>query len=154
LKHIWKTIHTEREVQYEFIRLVTNQPLCIFPALGLFFNPMTYIEKLKSPQWQKKRLQILERDAWECTKCFESGNTLHVHHKTYQYGNDPWDYDDSNFITLCTKCHAEVEYDKALFNALIKFLLTNDISYNELFAELTPIYFKIKANVQKGKDNG
>lgn len=28
-----------------------------------------YKEKLKDPRWQKKRLQIFERDDWCCQKC-------------------------------------------------------------------------------------
>lgn len=29
-------------------------------------DQMTYAEKLKDPRWQKKRLRILERDAFAC----------------------------------------------------------------------------------------
>lgn len=30
---------------------------------------------------------------------------LHVHHKHYIKGKEPWDYDDSALITLCADCH-------------------------------------------------
>lgn len=65
----------------------------------------TYSEKLKDPRWQKKRLEILERDKWFCQRCFDGENTLHVHHLRYIPGRDPWDYDDKLLITLCAECH-------------------------------------------------
>ena len=48
---------------------------------------MEYAEKLKDPRWQKKRLEILERDAWVCQKCFDTKSTLHVHHRIYNGGD-------------------------------------------------------------------
>lgn len=44
---------------------------------------MKYIEKLRDPRWQKKRLQILERDGFACQSCYDTETTLHVHHCTY-----------------------------------------------------------------------
>lgn len=66
----------------------------------------TYAEKLKDPRWQKKRLEIFERDKWACQECTSKTDTLHVHHKRYDKGKDPWDYDDYNFVTMCEGCHA------------------------------------------------
>lgn len=70
---------------------------------------MTYVEKLKDPRWQKKRLEILSADNWTCQNCDSKEKTLHVHHKIYIKGRQPWDYSDSNFITLCDKCHEAEE---------------------------------------------
>ena len=39
-----------------------------------------YSEKLRDPRWQKRRLEILERDAWQCQACLSTAKTLHVHH--------------------------------------------------------------------------
>lgn len=75
---------------------------CVVFVLGWI---MTYADKLKSPKWQKKRLEILERDEWKCKNCGEDGKTLHVHHKKYTNGKDPWDYNNDNFVTLCNDCH-------------------------------------------------
>lgn len=69
---------------------------------------MTYAEKLKDPRWQKKRLEIFERDGWECKLCFDKNKTLHVHHRSYSRGVEPWDYDNSMLVTLCCDCHDEV----------------------------------------------
>jgi len=66
---------------------------------------MSYAEKLKDPRWQKKRLEILERDWWMCCECGDNESTLHVHHTTYKKGKDPWDYPNHQLITLCEECH-------------------------------------------------
>ena len=68
---------------------------------------MTYGEKLKSPKWQKKRLEILNRDEFTCTMCNSKEKTLHVHHKVYIFDKDPWDYEEQYYITLCEDCHFE-----------------------------------------------
>lgn len=60
-----------------------------------------YAQKLKDPRWQKRRLQILERDHWECQQCFSSESTLHVHHRYYVEAGEPWEYPDSALVTLC-----------------------------------------------------
>ena len=64
-----------------------------------------YSEKLKDPRWQKKQLEVMERDGWECTNCGDKEKTLHVHHKKYLKGKDPWDYDNDLLETLCEPCH-------------------------------------------------
>jgi hypothetical protein len=66
---------------------------------------MTYLEKLKDPRWQKKRLEILQRDNWTCQCCGDTENTLHVHHWFYKKGKDPWEYDAEDLSTLCEDCH-------------------------------------------------
>ena len=43
----------------------------------------TYQEKLKHPKWQKKRLEILQRDEFKCVHCLDGESTLHVHHNMY-----------------------------------------------------------------------
>lgn len=70
---------------------------------------MTYAEKLKDPRWQKKRLEILERDNWKCMLCGDKDSTLHVHHLFYYNGQEPWDYDNEALITLCEDCHEEAK---------------------------------------------
>lgn len=69
---------------------------------------MTYSEKLKDPRWQKKRLEILQRDNWACQMCFDTKSMLAVHHRYYRRGAEPWDYTDASLVTLCQECH-EVE---------------------------------------------
>lgn len=64
-----------------------------------------YQELLKHPNWQKKRLQILERDNFTCQDCCDTEKTLHVHHKIYINGKSPWEYENDLLITLCEDCH-------------------------------------------------
>jgi hypothetical protein len=65
-----------------------------------------YSQKLRDPRWQKMRLQILEADKWTCRHCGDTESTLHVHHKYYERGAEPWDYPLTALITLCEHCHA------------------------------------------------
>jgi 5-methylcytosine-specific restriction endonuclease McrA len=64
-----------------------------------------YSHKLKNPRWQRKRLEILSRDNWSCKNCGDCENELHVHHKEYISGYQPWEYPDEYYITLCKSCH-------------------------------------------------
>ena len=82
-----------------------------------------YSEKFKDPRWQKRRLEILNRDEWACQKCFDDEETLHIHHIWYEKGKDPWDYPDECLITLCKTCHEEeFEHQRKAENLLIRTL--------------------------------
>jgi len=70
---------------------------------------MAYSEMLKDPLWQRKRLEILERDDFKCKKCGNGKDTLHIHHRHYITGRKPWDYPENLLVTLCYKCHEEEE---------------------------------------------
>ena len=78
-----------------------------------------YIELLKSPKWQKKRLEIMEIDCFRCLLCADDSNQLHVHHIYYEYEKVPWDYDADLLVTLCDVCH-----DKIHDNILGKFIMS------------------------------
>jgi hypothetical protein len=71
---------------------------------------MTYAEKLKNPLWQKKRLEVFDRDNYTCTVCEDKDTELHVHHKEYSFGKEPWEYDIENFTTLCKHCHEFITF--------------------------------------------
>jgi len=68
---------------------------------------MTYSEKLRSPIWQKRRLQILERDGWRCRSCHTTEKNLQVHHLVYSRHTNPWDYPEYCYQTLCEDCHQQ-----------------------------------------------
>lgn len=70
---------------------------------------MTYNAKLRDPRWQKKRLEILQRDNFTCLACDDSTSELHVHHCYYVSGRQPWEYPNASLLTLCKTCHAKVE---------------------------------------------
>lgn len=63
----------------------------------------TYSEKLKSPKWQKKRLEVLNRDNFTCQHCGDTETELHVHH--LKYSGEPHDSPLSDLLTLCKDCH-------------------------------------------------
>lgn len=71
-----------------------------------------YLQKLRDPRWQKKRLEVFERDDWRCQNCKDSDSTLHVHHRWYEQGREPWDYPKEALITLCEECHAIESHDR------------------------------------------
>jgi hypothetical protein len=69
----------------------------------------SYSEKLRDPRWQRLRLEVMERDGFKCQFCFDDKSTLHVHHKVYRKGFQPWDYPADHLITLCELCHSSQE---------------------------------------------
>jgi 5-methylcytosine-specific restriction endonuclease McrA len=70
---------------------------------------MKYSEKLKDPRWQKKRLEVLNRDEFTCQMCGDKETTLHVHHIVYRKNAEPWESDEMELVTICADCH-EVEH--------------------------------------------
>jgi 5-methylcytosine-specific restriction enzyme A len=76
----------------------------------------------RDSRWQQKRLQIMERDGWQCTDCdceSPAGATLNVHHIYYESNKAPWDYEDSVLVTRCEACHTKMhELQKRLLLAI------------------------------------
>lgn len=71
---------------------------------------LSYSDLLKDPRWQKKRLQILQRDNFKCRSCDDDSKTLHVHHTLYDTELLPWEYANDDLITLCETCHDATHY--------------------------------------------
>ena len=74
----------------------------------------TYWDKLQSPKWQKKRLEVLEYNAFQCQYCSEEDKQLHVHHPAYIKGREPWEYEKDELMVLCDKCHTNEHHDISL----------------------------------------
>lgn len=85
-------------------------PKCLMS--GITEMRMSYFEKMKDPRWQKKRLEVLEDRKWLCEICGDTESTLHVHHKQYFKGRDPWEYEIGQLSALCEKCHKELHVDE------------------------------------------
>jgi hypothetical protein len=64
---------------------------------------MAYSDQLKDPRWQRKRLEILQRDNFTCLLCEDTRTTLAIHH--LDYNGNPWDIPDSLLKTVCFHCH-------------------------------------------------
>lgn len=71
----------------------------------------TYYEKLKDPQWQKKRLEVMQANDFCCEVCGDNEATLNVHHKEYFKGHEPWEYEINQLACLCESCH-ECQHDE------------------------------------------
>ena len=70
-------------------------------------NP-AYNRYMASEAWKAKRLQVLERDGWQCMTCdciHEGRYTkadLEVHHRHYRnFENEPLE----DLISICRECH-------------------------------------------------
>lgn len=81
---------------------------------------VSYAEKLQDPRWQRRRLEILQRDKWTCQHCDNSERTLHVHHRYYGPHPDPWESPDAALVTLCASCH---EYETANWASSVQLLV-------------------------------
>jgi len=69
---------------------------------------MDYLEKLKDPRWQKKRLEIFNLYDFKCMACGTTEKELHIHHRKYKRGREPWEYKNNEFFVLCIDCHDEL----------------------------------------------
>ena len=69
---------------------------------------------LQRREWLAKRDRILTRDGHKCRHCGRPGRDvqLHVHHMHYICGLDPWEYKDSELITLCEECHSNLHMEE------------------------------------------
>jgi hypothetical protein len=63
-------------------------------------------EAYRHPEWQKKRLEIMEERGFKCQECKATDKTLNVHHSRYIRGRKPWEYDNGYLHCLCEDCHA------------------------------------------------
>lgn len=79
----------------------------------------SYFELFKHPNWQKKRLEILERANFECEDCGEKNVTLHIHHQYYKKDLAPWEYPDESLHCLCENCHKKAQNIRSLIQEQI-----------------------------------
>lgn len=74
---------------------------------------MSYSEKLQDPRWQRKRLEVLNRENFTCQSCGDKEHTLHVHHLAYK--KNPWDVPLEDLECLCGWCHEQrTKWDKLI----------------------------------------
>ena len=92
----------------------------------------TYEKKLADPRWQKKRLEIFNRDNWKCQHCGNATLQLEIHHTEYFEKKEPWEYPADMLITVCHGCHKEemvrFKHEQYLLRSLTSTgFLANDI---------------------------
>ncbi len=92
---------------------------------------MEYWKLLQRPEWQKKRLEVLDASGWSCVECGSSENSLHVHHKQYFKDRNPWEYENEQLEVLCDKCHTVQHQSIQNIKEIISLSNVNEI-YNLL----------------------
>jgi len=85
-----------------------------------------YQKKLSNPLWQKRRLEILQRDGFICQKCNDDKTELHVHHKNYK--GEPWEADSDDLESLCAHCHLIISKFKYSYIKILKYRISGDQS--------------------------
>lgn len=107
-----------------------------------------YLDQIKSPKWQKRRLDILNRDDFTCQMCGSKETTLHVHHLVYHDGRKMWEYEDWELLTLCEKCHNHEHLIGEVIDEKIFQLKSRGVSIEEINSLLE----KIDAQLLNGND--
>ena len=109
---------------------------------------MSYSEKLKDPRWQRKRLEIMQRDLFVCSSCGNAEATLHVHHDYYVKGREPWDYPSFALKTLCADCHDEQHSDPSVlmgWEVPLAVILTDPVC-SDLFYDISTQIKRLKSH--------
>jgi len=95
---------------------------------------MSYKNEIKHPLWQRKRLEIMQRDNFECQICKSKENSLNVHHIYYLPNTKIWEYDNEGLTTICEKCHSKITFDLAKISGIISFkIIQKNIDVIQLY---------------------
>ena len=90
---------------------------------------LTFAEQIRHPNWQKRRLEIMDAAGWECENCGATDVTLNVHHKQYIKGRMYWEYERHELQCLCEDCHKDHHQDQDGLRRLLA-----EIDIGEVFA--------------------
>lgn len=104
-----------------------------------------YKKKLLNPKWQRKRLEILDRDDFTCTVCGDTETELQIHHK--KYTGEPWQANSDDLTTLCSHCHTVISVTKA-DNINVLYVVNGRIYRAELYGRYI-MYLLYKSDTQK-----
>ena len=89
-----------------------------------------YYEKFKDPRWQKKRLEVLQRDEFMCQICLDTSSTLHIHHRRYiQKLNDVLKtqfFSDDIIRIMEGFCGLKISYPSEVMASIINFGLKSN----------------------------
>lgn len=108
----------------------------------------SYSEKLKDPRWQRKRLEVMQKNGFKCQSCDSSTKTLHVHHKRYRKV-DPWDYHFEELFCLCEDCHNSIH---GLIERIEKWLPDLFPRHLEQILKLCESFFKEDLDPELGRE--
>jgi hypothetical protein len=107
-----------------------------FPAglIGQHMATMSFKEQYLHPNWQRKRLEVMEAAGFECENCGDSESTLNVHHRQYVKGRMVWEYERHELQCLCETCHLSHHKAQDLLKRLVSPAM--DIAPNQIVALL------------------
>jgi 5-methylcytosine-specific restriction endonuclease McrA len=74
-------------------------------------------EQRRDPRWERKRLEIRQRDDCTCRDCGTTGHELQGHHTFSHRGLAPWEYPGWVMICLWEPCRA---WGTKITNALLR----------------------------------
>ena len=133
-------------------------------------RPWAYREKLGTPQWFRRRQQILMRDKYTCRKCdwphapagwrlaadpehpFHDPSGLEIHHLYYKRTLQPWEYSDLALITLCDQCHQAEEKERTIFNRVGEKRTADEEFFEYILDELCSIGAFCRLEIVKGQN--
>lgn len=127
-------------------------PTCFSPGIAEMQMAKSYFEKLKDPRWQKKRLEVLEYNEWRCERCMDGESTLHVHHRQYFKGREPWDYEAGQLAVLCEECHATTHEDEDKLLLACSYCVSDGPYSREVVASLVAGFAHQEINAQHVND--
>lgn len=110
---------------------------------------INYNELLRHPFWQRKRLEVFQRDDFTCRKCMAKESNLQVHHLYYINSHKPWEYPNEALLTLCELCHLKAEFHKWLLTKGQSALLRLGLIYEDRMEVIEFLYNKVKDNHYK-----
>lgn len=64
----------------------------------------------------------MQAHEFTCQLCGDTETTLHVHHKQYIKGREPWEYEPDQLITVCEECHAASHDHEDTLNLVASYL--------------------------------
>lgn len=99
-------------------------------------SKQTYWQKLKDPRWQKMRLNVLSKNDFHCEICGNGESTLHVHHKEYIKGREPWEYEISQLSAICDECHGFIHDTEDPLKTACSFLPLDGPNSRDFFSLL------------------
>lgn len=67
-----------------------------------------------SASWRAKRAEIIERCGGQCEYCGDEPERLNVHHRYYENGRKPWEYDAKTLEGLCPRCHGIADDERRI----------------------------------------
>lgn len=78
--------------------------MSFFVGEHMALTKQSYKIMLRSPSWQEKRVEILNRAGGVCEHCGRQTQFLEVHHEKYS-GTHPSDTDNEWLKAICRECH-------------------------------------------------